>query len=216
MTKFDPDAFLSGIQKAVDNYDSGAPAVLIEVYRNGVSAKSASGTIGYGNDTPATNRDKYEIGSQTKMMTATVLLQLASEGKLSLDDKLSNMMDVSHLSGIANIEDVTIRQLMTHSSGIPDVFNEFIDENGVPLAYAPILQDPPQPVGAEDHLMFLNSLEAPANFEPGTDTKYSNSGFLLLELAIENRTGNSLSEKFQTRIFDPLDPSPLKWSSAQP
>lgn len=203
MTKFDPAAFLRDPQKIVDGYDEGAPAVLIKVYRNGVSTEAANGTVGYENNTPATNEDKFEIGSQTKMMTATVLLQLASEGKLSLDDKLSDVMDVSQLTGIANVEQVTLRQLLTHSSGIPDYSNDFVNEDGVPYALMPLLQDPPQPVGPSYYLDFLNSIEAPANFEPGTDTKYSNTGFLLLGMAIESVTGNSIAGEFQTRIFDP-------------
>lgn len=204
MTSFNPNDFVGGLQQAVDNYDGNAPAVLLQVYRNGVSAKAATGTTGIGNDTPATNDDKFEIGSQTKMMTATVLLQLVSEGKFSLDDKLADVMDVSHLSGIANIEQATLRQLMTHTSGIPDFLNDFINEDGIPSVALPLLQDPPQPIGVDHYLNFLNSANAPAKFEPGAGNSYSNTGFLLLGLAIENVTGNTLADEFQTRIFDPV------------
>lgn len=202
MAIFDPSAFLKTVTPAVQGYEGAAPALLFEVYRDGVSARAAHGTVGLDDDTPARADHKFEIGSQTKMMTATVLLQLASEGKLSLDDKMADVVDVTPLAGIANIEDVTIRQLLTHSSGIPDYLNDC--EDIVAEIWARISGTPPQPVGAAEFLELLQAKNAPANFAPGTDTKYSNTGFVLLEMIIEKVTGESMAEVFQTRIFDPV------------
>ncbi len=203
MTKFDPNAFMSAVQNGMASYAGDAPAVLMEVERNGLSVELAQGTLSLDDSTLATNEAKYEIGSQTKMMTATVVLQMASEGFFSLDDKLCDVMDVTPLAGIANLEEVTLRQLVTHSSGIPDYSNDF-NEPGAPSVYAPLLQDPPQPVGVWDAIQFLIDQNAPAEFAPGTSTDYSNTGFVLLQLAIESVSGNALAEEFQTRIFDPV------------
>lgn len=204
MTRVDPSAFLDVVQKGIANYRGNAPAVLMEVERNGLSVGAADGVVAIGQDVPVTIDAIFQIGSQTKMMTATVLLQLASEEQLSLDDKLSEVMDVSSLSGIPNINDVTLRQLMTHQSGIPDYATDFLNEANIPIVYEPVLGDPPQPIGVREALQFLNDQKAPAEFSPGGGFEYSNTGFLLLQLAIENVTGSPLAEVFQTRIFDPV------------
>ncbi len=202
MTRFDPAAFLQDISQMVDSYAGPAPSVLFEVYRNGVSAEGAHGVVGFDDDTPATNDNLFEIGSQTKMMTAVVLLQLASEGALSLDDRLADVMDVTSMTGIENIGDVTLYQLLTHSSGIPDYLNDLPE---IPdQVWEGLTQDPPQQFGPDEFLDLLNARNAPANFEPGTDTQYSNTGFLLLGMAITSVSGNSMAQEFQNRIFDPV------------
>ena len=199
MSNFDPAAFLASVEPKASEYDGAASAFLIEIYRNGVSAEVAHGTVSHESDTSASNDNKYQIGSQTKMMTATVLLQLASEGALSFDDKLADVMDVSGLGGIANIENATLYQLLTHSSGIADYAN---DTTVMQQQIWEQLQS--RPVGPTEIIEMFNELEAPANFEPGTETSYSNTGFLLLGMAIEAVTGNTMAEELHTRIFEPL------------
>lgn len=200
MFQFDPTAIGGGIAATIDGYDGPAPALLFEAYRDGVSVGAANGTVGFGDPTPAGTDDKFEIGSQTKMMTATVLLQLVDEGHFSLDDRLADVLDVSSLSWMANIEEATVRQLMTHRSGIPD----FVNDQGVNDAVEALLgQDPPHPVGLRKYLELFEAADLPASSEPGTEESYSNTGFLLLGLLIENATGTALADEFQTRIFDP-------------
>lgn len=204
MTKINPEAFLNAVKNGVANYEGNAPAVLMEVERNGLSAELAQGVLSIEDDTPATTDAKFEIGSQSKMMTSTLVIQLASEGHFSLDDKLSDIIDVTPLVGIANIQDVTLRQLMAHTSGIPDYLNDYMAAPGVPILWERLIETPPQPVGLSESLQFLIDQNAPAEFAPGERAEYSNTGFLLLQLAIEQATGNALGEELQTRIFDPL------------
>lgn len=204
MTTIDPQALIDAVQSGLSTYDGSAPAVLLEVERNGLSSNLASGVMSIDGGQPVSPDAKYEIGSQTKMMTATVAIQLASEGAFSLDDRLADVIDVTPLEGIANIQDVTLRQLMTHSSGIADVLNDFVSDPGVPTLWLRLVETPPRPVGIDDALQFLIDQNAPAEFAPGERNEYSNTGFLLLQLAIEQATGNALAEEFQTRIFEPL------------
>lgn len=201
MTQFDPAAINRSVSETINSYDGPAPALIFEAYRDGVSVSSATGTVSLDDPTLATTEDKFEIGSQTKMMTTTVLLQLVDEGNFSLDDRLADVMDVSAMSWMPNIEEVTVRQLMTHTSGIPDFLN---DVPGVEDAIIEMLsQDPPQPVGPDQYLALLEEFGPPALSEPGTEYNYSNTGFLLLGLLIEETTGTTLAEEYQSRIFDP-------------
>ena len=204
MTMIDPSPFLAPLEAAIANLAGPAPAALVGVARGGLSAQTAAGVKTVGQDTPAEADAKFHIASQTKMMTAAVVLQLAAEGRFSLDDKLSDVMDVSPLAGIANIETATMHQLLTHSSGIPDYVSDFVGEAGIPSLWMRLLMDPPQKVGVDEAIEFLIAQNAPAEFEPGQKVEYSNTGYLLFQLAIEHVTGQPLAEVFQDRIFDPL------------
>jgi len=204
MTIINPQALIDAVQNGLDAYAGSAPAVLLEVDRNGLSSNLATGVVSIEDGQPVTPDAKFEIGSQTKMMTATIAIQLASEGYFSLDDKLADVIDVAPLEGIANIHDVTLRQLMTHSSGIADYLNDFQGEAGIPALWERLVETPPRQVGFEESIQFLIDQNAPAEFAPGERNEYSNTGFLLLQMAIEQATGQSLADAFEARIFDPL------------
>lgn len=204
MTTIDPSALLAPLQAGIAGYQGPAPAILIEVAQGGLRAEAAAGVLSVDQDTLATTDATFQIGSQTKMMTAAVVLQLAAEGHFALDDKLSDVMDVSHLAGIANIQEATLRQLLTHSSGIPDYLNDFINAADFPMLWERLLEDPPRPVGPDEAIAFMLAQNAPAEFAPGERTDYSNTGYLLFQLAIEHVTGSPLADVLQERIFDPL------------
>lgn len=204
MASITPHALVNPLEASVANYTGPAPAVLLEVARGQLSAHAAAGVISHNQPQPATTDAKFHIGSQTKMLTATVVLQLAAEGVFDLDDKLSDVMDVGELSGIANIENATLRHLLTHSSGIPDYVNDFVNADDIPMLWERLLENPPRPVGANEAVEFLIAQNAPAEFAPGEKVEYSNTGFLLLQLAIESVTARPLAEVLQERIFDPV------------
>ncbi|MGR3436269.1 MAG: serine hydrolase domain-containing protein, partial [Shimia sp.] len=196
----DPTLIGGSADETIGSYDGPAPALIFEAYRGGVSVSAATGTVGFGDPAEATTEDKFEIGSQTKMMTATVLLQLVDEGYFSLDDRLADVMDVAPLSWMPNIEEATVGQLLTHRSGVPD----FANDEGVQGAIEALLaQDPPQPIGPRAYLDLFEASGLPADFEPGAEYAYSNTGFLLLGLLIESATGTALADTYRTRIFDP-------------
>ena len=130
---------------------------------------------------------KFNLGSMNKMFTAVSILQLMEAGKLSLDDTL-----LQHLPDYPNPEvaaQVTIHQLLTHTSGLGDVFtDEFI-------------QDPHRYRSNADYLpLFVNE---PLLFKPGEEFSYSNAGFVVLGLIIEKVSGQSYDEYVQQHIFDP-------------
>ncbi|WP_165975160.1 serine hydrolase domain-containing protein [Nonomuraea deserti] len=134
---------------------------------------------------------RYRIGSQTKRMTATVALQLVEEDKLGLDDKLSDVLPiVAEQDLVERADEITIRQLIQHTSGIPD-FLGIVDRFDFTTYYPPI-----------DLVKKTRSL--PRTGEPGKKFSYSSTNYVLLGMTIEELTDNPLAGEFERRIFDPL------------
>ncbi|MEV1172077.1 serine hydrolase domain-containing protein [Nonomuraea sp. NPDC049784] len=137
---------------------------------------------------------RYRIGSQTKQMTATVLLQLVKEGKLGLDDKLADVLpEVAQQDLVERADEITLRQLLRHTSGIPDFFasGQFDDPFDFTTYYPPID-------------LVKASRKLPRTGEPGAGFSYSNTNYVLLGLIIEKATGRSLSAELTRRLFAPL------------
>lgn len=135
---------------------------------------------------PATENSVYQIGSLTKTFTATAVMMLAEDGRLGLDDKVT-----AHLSGLpAAWDGVTIRHLLTHTSGlVPD-----------PVPWS--LETVGRPYTREELLKLITG--APLQFPPGTMYRYANSDYYLLALLIEKVSGKSYGEFLSERIFEPL------------
>ncbi|NVK95811.1 serine hydrolase [Ruegeria pomeroyi] len=204
MSYLDNNAFEATPQRVLDQFaaaNTAAPAALMEVWRAGLSVAKAHGETELGSGQPASADDRFEVGSQSKMMTAVLVLQLVQEGKVALDDKLSDHLDLSGLPDIANLETATIRHLLANRSGIPD-FDTVMGDSGLPVFIENIIANPDVPQGPDEMLDIAAG--HPAAFAPGQGYEYSNTNFLLLEKLIEKVTGNSMGHELTTRIFDPL------------
>ncbi|HYG14210.1 MAG TPA: serine hydrolase domain-containing protein, partial [Bacteroidia bacterium] len=129
----------------------------------------------------------YRIGSVTKMFTATMILQLVDEGKLSLDTKLAE-----YYPKIANADKITIRQMLNHTSGI----HSFTDDS-VYLEYYTTPQTQEQ--------LLDRFYKLTPDFEPGKETGYSNTAYVLLGYIIEKITGNTYAEELKKRITKVAD-----------
>ncbi|WJY22578.1 serine hydrolase domain-containing protein [Fontisubflavum oceani] len=200
MSHFDPNALKEAPARAMEDFadDSPAPAVLIEVARDGLSVRNATGTIELDGDRAASTDNTFEVGSQTKMMTSVIIQQLVGEGAIDFDAPLSEQMDLSGLEGIPNIEEVTVRELLANRSGIPD-FDTVPGEGGLPAFIELLLADPTQTLGPDGMLALV--ADQPADFEPGEGYGYSNTNYLLLQKLIEQTTGDSFAEVMSDRIF---------------
>jgi D-alanyl-D-alanine carboxypeptidase len=128
---------------------------------------------------------QFSIGSAGKMWTAVAIAQLVDAGKISLDDSIGRY--VSGLTPEASA--VTVRQLLTHSSGLGNFFSP---EHIELFKRARSLSE----------LKPLVTSDKPA-FAPGSKAQYSNSGFLLLGLLIEQVSGQAYGDYLQTHIFTP-------------
>jgi D-alanyl-D-alanine carboxypeptidase len=134
----------------------------------------------------------YRVGSVTKPFVATVVLQLVREGRLSLSDTVERW-----LPGILPYGDqVTIRQLLNHTSGVPDNALE-------PLVVLYTVPDGRSRAWTPRELVALIA-DQPPDFPPGTTWKYSNTGYVLAGMIVEAATGRKLGQELTRRIIRPL------------
>ncbi len=201
MITFNPVTATAPIQLTTENLISvgGSPAAVVRVQGTNLNIATASGVANLETGELATAGQRYEIGSQTKMMTSVIVLQLAAEGKINLDAPLSDYLGAKTLDGISNAELATVRQLLQMTSGIAN-YTEVRGEDGVPLFVAALLANPDQAFGADDSLNLVRGLPATGN--PG-EFSYSNTNYLLLGKLIEAQTNQSLAQTFEQRIFNP-------------
>lgn len=148
------------------------------------------GTADVDKQVPMSLSDSFRIGSNTKTVTSTVILQLAQEGKLKLDDPISKF-----IPNVPNGENITITQLSEMRSGL---FSYTFDPG-----FNATLDNDPQKAWTPDELLAI-AFSHPPDFAPGAQYEYSNTNIVLLGLVIEKLTGMSASQAFQKRIFGPL------------
>lgn len=131
----------------------------------------------------------FRLGSLTKQFAAAVVLQLAGEGRLSLDDPVRKFVPGFPDPGGG----ATVRQLLNHTSGI----QSYTD---LPGWDAPAAIARPQTTAQ----LIARFADRPAQFEPGTDYRYNNSGYVLLAAVIEQVTGRPWEEAVGRRLTAPL------------
>ena len=130
----------------------------------------------------------YDIGSIGKLFTQTAVLLLVEQGKLSLDDTIGKYLKDYPNKAVA--EKVTVRQLVMHTSGLGDIFGEFRDR--IPdFVHMTELKDF-SPLFADK----------PLEFEPGTNNRYSNAGYVVLGLVIEGASGENYYDYVQHHVLD--------------
>ena len=163
------------------------PGLALAVVQNGrVVAEKGYGLADVERGVPVTPETVFEIGSITKQFTATAILMLVEQGKVRLDDRITRA-----LPGLPDAwHAVTVRQLLSHTSGIPDF--EAI------LGY-----------GAYRNVMTSAQIIALAagrglEFTPGTRWNYSNTGYYLLTMLLEKASGETYAQFVQSHILTPL------------
>jgi CubicO group peptidase (beta-lactamase class C family) len=165
------------------------PGISVEVVKGSrVIVARGYGLADLENDVPANAATVYRIGSITKQFTAAAIMQLVEARKLSLDDPLDKVLPGYPMQG----HQVTIRQLLTHTSGIrsfTSMGQRFEDVARLDFTPTQIVD-------------FFKS--EPFDFEPGEKFLYNNSGYALLGLIIEKLSGMSYEQYLQKRIFAPL------------
>ena len=161
------------------------PSAEIAIVRDGKIVLSKA--YGQANDgLPARPDLPYQIASNSKQFTAMALLLLEDQGKLSLDDHVSKF-----LPGISGGDRITIRQLLSHTSGLQDFWPQ-------DYAFAAMLH-PTTPQGIVDRWA-----KKPLDFPPGDEWQYSNTGYVVAGLIAEKVSGEPLVSFLQKRVFGPL------------
>jgi len=167
--------------------ESGTPAVSIAIVKDGkVALVKAYGDARLDPKTPATAGIRFSIGSVSKQFLAGGILLAAESGKLSLDDRVGK-----YLPGLTRSNDITIRQLLSHTAG----YQDYYPQDYVP----PFMREPVTADGILDRWA-----AKPLDFEPGTAWQYSNTGFVAAGRVLEKATGVPAFEFLRTRIFSRL------------
>ncbi|MFF8915778.1 serine hydrolase domain-containing protein [Streptomyces sp. NPDC015032] len=178
-------AALAGLPK------DDATAALVRISGTGGDWRGSAGAHDLVTGRPADPDGRFRAGSVTKVFTAAVVLQLAAEGRLGLDRParryLPDLVPTAY-------EDVTVRQLLNHTSGIPST------DSGGDLddwyAHRFDLHDPVQTV--------REATSRKPDFVPGTQQHYGNIGYTVAGLLIERITGDSYASQVSRRVLEPL------------
>jgi CubicO group peptidase (beta-lactamase class C family) len=168
------------------------PGVSIAICRNGKIIKAAGyGLANVELDVPVTPETIFQTGSVGKQFTSMAVMILVEEGKIGLDQKIVKYIPQSP----ATWKEVTVRQLLTHTSGIADYGGEEYTMNKGVINFRKDY--------TEEQLVQAFAKMA-MDFAPGEKWRYSNTGYVLLGIIIHRVTGEFYGDMLQERIFKPL------------
>ncbi|MBZ4223975.1 beta-lactamase family protein [Bacillus wiedmannii] len=176
------------IDKAADA--KNVPGVIVTVKNGEVSWAYASGEGNIERNHKVDADSAFRIGSTTKTFVATVVLQLAGEKKLSLDDTVEKWLPGLIKGKGYDGSKITIRQLLNHTSGIADYLTPELKEN--------LIENPSENYTAEQ--LISRALQ----LEPVKGWSYSNTNMVIIGLIIQKVTGESYAEQIKKRIMEPL------------
>lgn len=175
--------FDSLLQQHASNGFSGVLLVAdkgIPVYNKAVGYREFAGKV------ILQESDIFEMASVSKQFTAMIIMMLKEKGKLKYDDLLEKYITIPY-------KGITIRHLLTHTSGLPDyqaIMDKYWDKTKV--------------AGNKDCIEYLNKYAPLVNFDPGNKYEYSNTGYLLLASIAEKVTGKDFITLCRKWIFHPL------------
>ncbi|AKU17450.1 serine hydrolase domain-containing protein [Luteipulveratus mongoliensis] len=185
----------AGPQQRLDEVvDHGSVGGLALVRTPHDAWRGTSGVSKLGSDRPVPGNSRFRAGSITKTFLATVVLQLTAEGKLGLEDSVE-----SWLPGVVpGGEGITLRQLMNHTSGVPDY------RPTIPLPPSQEFLDNRERTWTAAELIARAVTQPPTSDPPGKTFSYSNTNYLLLGQIVEKATGHSYAEEIERRLIRPL------------
>ncbi|MDO5505944.1 MAG: serine hydrolase domain-containing protein [Pseudoxanthomonas suwonensis] len=165
----------------------GMPGVAVGIVRAGRLVHSAAaGLADVEAGVPLDGRSNFRLASIAKQLTAAAIVKLVEEGRLRLDDTLGQVLP--GFSG--ELAGITIEQLLQHRSGLPDY------EDLMAAGYAGQIREP--------EILALLQSQSATLFPPGSAFRYSNSGYVLLGIVIERRSGMRFGQWLGSRLFAPI------------
>jgi D-alanyl-D-alanine carboxypeptidase len=166
---------------------TGVPSASIAIVRDGkIAYLRAYGLANLETKTAAQPTMRYSVGSISKQFTAAAILLLQEEGKLSINDPVSKW-----IPGLTDGDKVTIRELLSHTSGYQDYW---------PQDY--VMPEMLQPTTAQKILDKWAHI--PLDFAPGTRWQYSNTNYVIAGMIVEKAAGEPLLSLLQKKVFGPL------------
>lgn len=186
-------AFMKAASEIVDTIarEDGFSGAVLVARGDQVLLRKAAGLADRERNISNTPKTKFPIYSVTKQFTAAAIMLLVQDGKVSLDDRISKYYTASP----AAWQDVTIKQLLTHGSGIQDYWVSHPEARQA-LGDGTLFQSSEQ--------LFQLMIADPLAFAPGTNISYSNAGYALLTMVIERASGQRYEAFLRDRIFVPL------------
>lgn len=146
------------------------------------------------NEIPNASDTKFATASMGKTFVAVGILQLIEQGKLRFDDRLGSILDID----LKDIDpDVTVEQLLTHTSGVPDYFDE-----SVMGAYEELWKDYPNYKIRHNSDLLPLFIDKPMMYPKGVRFQYNNSGYVLLAMIIEKISGKDFDVYLKEAVFD--------------
>jgi CubicO group peptidase (beta-lactamase class C family) len=168
------------------------PGLAVEVIRDGKRIDSRTfGVRDMRSKQRITTTTDFRLASVTKQFTASAIMLLVRDSKLSYDTKLTDVFPDFPAYG----KQITIRNLLNHTSGLPD-YEELMDHAGKTWTAENQISD--------DEVLELLKRTKQGRFEPGTKWSYSNSGYVVLGLVVAKVSGMSFPDFLTERIFKPL------------
>ncbi|WP_461038091.1 serine hydrolase domain-containing protein [Streptomyces mayteni] len=187
------------LQQRVDAiHETGVVGVFAEVTSPGTRDSARAGTAVRGTGIPMPRDGRFRIGSATKTFTATVVLQLVDEGRLSLEDAVEEWLPGVVRGDGDDGRQVTVRQLLRHTSGIPDILPEIAALNSADGYRAERFR------GYTPEELVALATGSPRDIAPGDDWSYSNTNYVLAAMIITEVTGRSWAAEVADRIIRPL------------
>ncbi len=165
---------------------AGFSGVVLVAKDGKIQFHEATGKRSFESNEDLKTSDIFELASVSKQFTAMVIMRLKERGKLKFDDPISQYVQVPY-------PNITIRHLLTHTSGLPDyqaVMDKYWDKSKV--------------AGNKEILEYLNRYAPPALFQPGEKYTYSNTGYVLLASIAEKASGSDFIELCRKWIFKSL------------
>ncbi|MHA7130641.1 serine hydrolase domain-containing protein [Algoriphagus namhaensis] len=175
------------LEEAFDRAVSEGFSGVVLVAEDGkVLFEKAAGYRSFEDQIPLETTDIFELASVSKQFTAMMVMMCSEKGLLDLDDPVDKFINIPYPG-------ITIRHLLTHTSGLPD-YQAIMDAHW----------DKNQVAGNPDILDYLRRYAPPANFAPGERYEYSNTGYVLLGSIVEAATGGDFVDLSTAWIFEPL------------
>ncbi|MFB6815496.1 serine hydrolase domain-containing protein [Streptomyces sp. NPDC056347] len=201
------DILRAGAQQGVAD---GYPGVIGMVRKGDATQYVHAGVGDLVNKVPADPKAKYRIGSNTKAFVSTVLLQLEGEGKLSLDDTVDRWLPGAVDANGYDGSKITVRQLLNHTSGLPDYFKS------VRISAPYFLNANPREVFPPQNLVDVAlGMRAPTT-RPGEKYDYSNTNYVLAGMVVKAVTGEEPATEIKHRIIGPLGLSDTTFPTSDP
>lgn len=164
---------------------------------NEILYEKVAGFADLANEVQNSLETKFASASAGKVFVAVAILQLIEQGKIKFEDTLGSLLDMD----LRQIDkDVTVRQLLTHTSGVPDYFDESVMEE-----YEELWVDYPNYKIRRNNDLFPLFMDKPMMYSKGEKFQYNNSGYVLLASIIEKVTGMYFDEYLQKNVFDVCD-----------